>query len=65
MKYVPTHVGTWLSHLSKEYWTIEKYIYFLNNVISNLKTAPDSLHLQWNNWQITNGLVGRALIIHK
>ena len=23
-------------------------IYFLNNVISNLKTAPDSLHLWWN-----------------
>ena len=40
-------------------------IYFLNNVISNLKTAPDSLHLWWNDWQITSGLVGRALIIRK
>lgn len=37
-----------------------KNIYFLNNVISNLKTAPDSLHLQWNNWQITSGLVGEG-----
>lgn len=35
-----------------------KKIYFLNNVISNLKTAPDSLHLRWNNWQITSGSVG-------
>ena len=40
-------------------------IYFLNNVISNLKTAPDSLHLWWKDWQITSGLVGRALIIRK
>lgn len=35
------------SHLFKEYWTILK-IYFLNNVISNLKTALDSLHFFCN-----------------
>lgn len=43
MKYVPTHMGTWLIY--EQYWMIWKYIYiFLNYGISNLMTAPDNLH---------------------
>lgn len=61
MKYIPTHVGTWLICLKRTGRHKKKF--FLNNVISNVKTAPGSLHLQQNNWQITGGLFGRALVI--
>lgn len=37
MKYVPTYMGTWLSHLSLKVLDDIKKIYFLNNVISNLR----------------------------
>lgn len=36
MKYVPTYMGTWLSSVFKSTGWYKK-IYFLNNVISNLR----------------------------